>query len=337
MNRIVLSTTLALAAAAPLAVRAQDSTENLNRFSFGPTLGFNFKAEFNNNAPFLNNVNPGPAAGSANHTYNDGYVLVDSSGDAGGLTQNWGYQNASQYNPAGGGTMQFNAIQSGGSSSVTGNPQYGGELIYQRVLGSLPLESSGDWGLETGFGFTDLNLRNNLGGTAPVITDTYQLNGLIPPGPGYQGSFNVPGPLIGDTPTRTTASATVTGYQKLSGQLFTFRLGPFAEWNITPELSLAASAGVTLAPTTLDYDFSETYAIAGGGVYAANGHSSRTALLYGPYAGAMLRYDFNKCWGVYVGARFQNLNDLNISNGGSSARLDQGVTLYATVGVTWKF
>jgi hypothetical protein len=336
MNRIVLSTTLALAAAAPLAVRAQNSTENLNRFSFGPTFGINLKADFQNNTPFLNNVNPGPAAGGANHTYNDGYVLVDSSGDAGGLTQNWGYQNASQYNPAGTGTMQFNAIQSGGSSSSTDNPQYGGEFVYQRVIGPLP-SLSGDWGFEFGFGFTDLNLRSNLGGTVPVITDSYQLNGVIPPGPGYQGTFNGPGPLLGDTPTRSATSATVTGHQKLSGQLFSFRLGPFAEWNLTTNLSLAASVGITLAPAIVDYDFSETYAIAGGGVYAANDHSSETRLLYGPYAGAMLRYDFNKCWGVYFGARFQNLNDLNISNGGSSARLDQSATLYATAGVTWKF
>src|SRR5476651_2185607 len=126
MNRIVLSTTLAFAAAAPLAVRSQDSTENPNRFSFGPTFGINLKAEFNNNTPVLNNVNPGPASGGANHTYNDGYVLVDNSGDAGGLTTYWGYQNASQYNAAGSGSMQFHAIQPGGSSSVTGNPQYGG-------------------------------------------------------------------------------------------------------------------------------------------------------------------------------------------------------------------
>jgi len=337
MNRIVLSTTLALAAATPLAVRGQDSSDNLNRFSFGPTIGFNFKVEFYNSSPCLFNVNPGPPTGDANHNYDDGYVRVDSSGDAGGLTQNWGYQNASQYNAAGLGTMQFHAIEPGGSSSATSNPQYGGELIYQRVIGSLPLISSGDWGLETGFGFTDLDIRDNLGGTAPVITDTYQLNGVIPPGPGYQGTFNGPGPLLGDTPARSIGSASISGYQKLSGQLFTFRIGPFAEWNFTPQLSLAASVGVTLAPTTLDYDFSETYSVAGGGVYAAGGHSSKTALLYGPYAGAMLRYDFTKCWGVYVGARFQNLNDMNLSNDGSSARLDPGVTLYATVGATWKF
>jgi len=336
MNRIVLSTTLALAAVTPLVVRGEDSTENLNLFSFGPSFGINFKAEFNNGTPILNNVNPGPPAGGANHTYNDGYVLVDSSGDAGGLTTYWGYQNASQYNAAGSGSMQFHAVQPGGSSSATGNPQYGGELIYQRVISSLP-SMSGDWGLEFGFEFTDLDLHNNLGGTVPVTTDSYQLNGVIPPGAGYNGTFNGPGPLLGDTPTRTITSATVTGYQKLSGQLLSFRLGPFAEWNLTSKLSLAASVGLTLAPATVDYDFSETYAIAGGGIYAASGHSSETKLLYGPYAGAILRYDFNKCWGVYVGARFQNLTDLSQSTGGSSAQLDPGITFYGTVGVIWKF
>jgi hypothetical protein len=242
MNRIALSTALVFAATTPLVVRGDDSTENPNRFSFGPSFGINFKAEFNNNAPIFNNVNPGPATGGANHTYNDGYVLVDSSGDAGGLTTYWGYQNASQYNATGSGSMQFHAIQSGGSSSATGNPQYGGEVVYQRVIGSLP-SMSGDWGLEFGFGFTDLNLHNNLGGIVPVLTDSYQLNGVIPPGAGYNGTFNGPGSLLGDTPTRTITSASVSGYQKLSGQLFSFRLGPFAEWNLTSKLSLAPATG----------------------------------------------------------------------------------------------
>ena len=66
--------------------------------------------------------------------------------------------------------------------------------------------------------------------------------------------------------------------------------------------------GPTLAPATVDYDFSETAIVAGdGATITASGHSSKTKLLYGPYVGAMLRYDFNKCWGIYVGARFQNL------------------------------
>jgi hypothetical protein len=327
MNRIVLSTTLSLAAFTPFAMRGQDLPDNPNRFSFGPTFGMNFKADFNNNA------NPGPAAGDANHTYNNGYVLVDSSGDAGGLTTYWGYQNASQVV---GGAMKFTAFQSN-PSSVTGDPQYGGELIYQRVIGSLPF-LSGDWGFEAGFNFTELDLRENLNGTAYV--DSFPLNGVLPPGAGYNGTFSGPGALLGDTtlPAFTRAAAALTGYQKLSGQMFSLRLGPFAEWKLTHKLSLAASVGLTLAPTMVDYDFSETATLpGGGGAFATGGHSSKTKLLYGPYVGAMLRYDFNKHWGVYVGARFQNLTDLSQSIGGRTARLDPGATVYGTVGASWKF
>ena len=129
MNRIILSTTLVLAAT-PLVIHGEDSTDNNpNRFFFGPRFGMNFKADFQNKASYFGPVNPGPATGGANHTYNDGYVLVDSSGNAGGLTWNWGYQNSSQYNPAGAGSMQFHAIQSSSSSSTTDDPQYGGEFF----------------------------------------------------------------------------------------------------------------------------------------------------------------------------------------------------------------
>jgi hypothetical protein len=339
MNRIVLSTTLTLAAVTPFGVHGADyapaaltldlpkiSLKNLNRVSFGPSFGMNFKADFNN-------VNPGPAAGGAGHTYNDGYVLVDSSGPESGLTWNWGYKNASQ---VAGDNMQFHAIQSGGPSSTTGNPQYGAELIYQRVIGSLPA-LSGDWGFEAGFGFTELDLRENRSGTVPVTTDSFSLNGVLPPGAGYNGTFAGPGALLGDTPMRTTESATLTGYQKLSGQLFSIRLGPFVEWNFTHKLSLAASVGLTLAPTIVDYDFSETATLAGGGAFATSGHSSKTKLLYGPYVGAMLRYDFNEHWGIYVGARFQNLTDLKQSIGGRTARLDPAATFYGTVGASYRF
>ena len=334
MNRIIISTTLVLAAA-PFAVRGENSTDNNpNRFFFGPRFGMNFKADFQNNASYFGPVNPGPATGGANHTYNDGYVLVDSSGNAGGRTWNWGYQNSSQ---VAGDSMQFHAIQSSGSSSTTGDPQYGGELIYQRVIGHLPFLSSGCWGLEAGFGLTDINLKDNRSGTVPVITDTYALNGVLPPSAGYNGTFAGPGALLGDTPTRTLGAAAMTSNQKLSGQLFSLRLGPFAEWNITPELSLAASVGLTLAPAMIDYDFSETSSLSGGGTYAASGHSSKTKLLYGPYVGAMLRYDFNKKWGIYVGAQFQSLNDMELSSGTHTARLDQSATVYGTAGVCWKF
>jgi hypothetical protein len=171
MNRVVLSAAFAIAAT-PFAMHGADlienpnSPDNPNRFSFGPTFGINFKADFRNNASSASYA----TGGGTNYTYNDGYVLVGASTPVDNLTANWSYQYASQYSGSGTGTMQF--LRSGPSSSVTGNPQYGGEFIYQRVIGSLPA-LSGDWGLESGFGFTELDLRENLGGTANV--DSFQL------------------------------------------------------------------------------------------------------------------------------------------------------------------
>lgn len=340
MNRVVLSTTLALAAATPFALFGADIPENPNRLSLGARFGMNFKADFRNSA----SVNPGPAASGADHIYSDGYVLLDSSGNAGGLTWNWGYQNASQVV---GNTMQFNAIQSSspsgltGDNRVTGDPQSGVELIYQRVLGRFGAESKGRWGLEAAFGYTELDLSDSRSATGPVTvtTDSFPLNGVLPPSAGYNGSFQGPGALLGDTPTRTIASGTgtLTTHQKLSGQLYGIRLGPFAEWNLTSKLSLAASVGLTLAPASVEYDFSETSTVAGGGTSVASGHSSKTKLLYGAYASAMLRYDFSKHWGIFAGAQFQSLNSLEQSIGNHTARLDQDVTVYGVVGISCGF
>ena len=344
MNHILLSTTLTLAAAAPFALHGADlsdtDNDNLNRFSFGPRFGMNFKADFHLKAiPNAIPGNPGPATGGANHNYQDGYVLLDSSGNAGGLTWNWGYQNSSQVV---GDTMQFHATQYQGSalpanSGVTGDPQPGFELVYQRVLGHLPFMSSGLWGLEAGFGYTDIDLKDNWSGPglATVTTDAYQLNGVLPPGAGYNGTFQGPGTLLGDTPARTTASypTSQTSHQRLSGQLYTIRLGPFAEWKFTSSLSVAASVGLTLAPASIDYDFTETSVSSG----TTSGHSSKTGLLYGPYVGGTIRYDFTKHWGVYAGVQFQSLTSLEQSIGTHTARLDPGATVYGTLGLNWSF
>src|SRR5213075_1073202 len=113
-----------------------DFPEDHNRLSLGPRFGMNFKAAFGNSPA----ANPGLAAAGADHTYNDGYVLRDISGNAGGLTWNWGYQNSSQNPPPGTASMLFHAVQfntpsaAAASNKVTDEPQYGGELTYQRVM-----------------------------------------------------------------------------------------------------------------------------------------------------------------------------------------------------------
>ncbi len=335
MKRILLPAALTLAALTPLTLPAADAQENPNRLSLGPRFGLNFKANFNNSAAFKTpGVIPGLALGGTDHFYDDGYVRVDASGNFGGVTTFWGYQNASQVV---GGSMEFHAVQASSPTSANDNPQFGAELIYQRIFGSLPAALGGRWGMEAGFGYTQLDLRHKRTGFGPVLTDTYPLNGVLPPLAAYNGTFLGPGAVLGDTPVRTTTFAAQSGQHKLSGEMFSLRLGPFAEWSLTSQLSLAASVGLTLAPTSVDYDFSETDTLASGVAFTAAGRSSKSKLLYGPYVGGTLRYDFNAQWGMYLGAQFQSLNSLTQSVGSRTGRLDPGATVNATVGVTWKF
>jgi hypothetical protein len=329
MNRFSISVALSFAAAMPFTLHAADVPESANRFSLGARFGMNFKAAFHNSGA----ANPGPAIGGIDHNYDDGYVRVDSSGNAGGVTWNWGYQNAAQVV---GDTIQFHANRSGipsdpANHKITDDPQYGAELTYQRIIG--PFLSSGRWGLEAAFGWTDLDLRDNRSGFG--LTDTYQLNGILPPLPGYSGTFAGPGAVIGDTPTRTVTP--LNSRQKLSGQMFSLRVGPFAEWYILPQLSVSGSIGMSLVPACVDYDFSETMLLPTGATAVTSGRSSRSQLLYGPYASALVRYECGNGWGIYAGAQFQRLNNLDQSVGTRTARLDQSATLYGVVGLSWRF
>lgn len=307
---------------------------NLNRFSIGPQISFNYKADFQNSALYFNPVDPGPATGGANHIYDDGFVRVDGSGNFGGLTGYWGYDNASQVVGDG---MEFHSVQAGGPSSSDDDPQLGFEMVYQRILGDITTDSSGIWGLQAGFSYTDLDLQGRSRGSASVITDTYPLNGVLPPLAGYNGTFAGPGALLGDTPVRTLGSAAFFRDQQLNGDLFALRLGPFVEWSLTPKLSLSASAGLTVAPTKLDYDFSETATLVSGVGFSNSGHSSDTEVLYGAYLDARLRYEYSENWSVYVGAQFQSLESMRLSVGSRSAEFDPGSTFALSAGITWRF
>ena len=335
MNRILLSATLSLAAA-PLVLHAADSLDNPNRFSLGARFGLNFKGSFRKNAAPATAINPGPALGGADHTYDDGSVRTDSSGTASGLTWNWSYKNPSQVV---GDTMQFHASEPNPTFSpyhnkTTDDPQLGVELTYQRLIG--PLGQSVHWGFEVGFSYTELDLQgNNIGvGRLSHTTDTYQLmvascssRGVLPPGAGFNGTFVGPGPLLGDTPTRSVQNETLSSRERLSGQLFNARLGPFVELKLSTQWSLAGSIGFTLAPAFVDYEYNETTTRPGAATLVERGHSSKSDLLYGPYAAATLRCDFSPQWGVYLGAQYQHLNSLEQSVAGRTARLEQDATI----------
>src|SRR5580692_989632 len=74
-----------------------DTDRPTQRFGLSYRAGFNITADFRNLGGFPASSSPGPATGGGiDRIYDDGYVRVDSSGNAGGQTWFWGYKNASQ-------------------------------------------------------------------------------------------------------------------------------------------------------------------------------------------------------------------------------------------------
>jgi hypothetical protein len=309
---------------------------NPNWFSVGPQFGLNINARFNH----LGNVGsavPGPATGGgANRTYADGFVKVDSSGNAGGKTWNWGYQNAGQ--------VQGNSLVMHSSSSVNGSvdqtddPQAGFDLAYGRRLGTV---LGGQWGVQAAFDFTAISIHDNhpLTGTGTTISDAYSLGGVTAPQVPYTGSFNGPGALLGDSPTRTTASETVTitGSRTLDAQVYALRLGPYFEFPFGKHWSGRLGGGLALGVANTKYSYNETISFGGGQTVNNAGSSEGTSFQAGGYLEGKLLYAVTPCTSLFAGAQFENLGTFSRNAGNEQAQLDMSSTVYVLFGVQFNF
>jgi hypothetical protein len=212
-------------------------------------------------------------------------------------------------------------------------------LSYQRVFGTFFL--GGRWGFEGAVSYTDLDLRDRrtASGSMTHVVDIYEFEGIALPLAPYNGSFQGPGPMLRDTPARLTdtEAAITTSQQELSGYAVGIRVGPFVEWNLTKRLGVALSAGLAFAGTGVDYDFSETTTLQSGRTIAARGSSHKNDLLYGHYVSGAVHYDFTEHWGLYGGAQFQQLNELEQTVAGRTATLEQDATVFGVAGVSWRF
>jgi hypothetical protein len=312
-----------------------------NRFGASARLSLNISAKFRNLGGFSTASNPGPATGGGlDRFYDDGFVRVDSTGNKGGLTWFWGYENASQL--PGNDTVEMHTA-SGPARAVVrqeDDPQLGFELSYGRRLGQAGRMK---WGLETAFGFTDLSIRNNqtLVGAATILSDAYPLGGIIPPLPPYSGSFNGPGPLIGDSPGRTLQSAPsgalIIGQRKLQANLYTLRLGPYIEVPIWKRLGAEFGGGLSLGGVNSEFSFSENVSLRNIGSVSRVGRDSRGDFLIGGYVGGQLIYEVNDRLDVFSGIQFQHLGSFKQHAAGKQAELDLGQSIFLTVGLRFAF
>jgi len=318
-------------------------TDSTNRVSLSVRFGLNISAKFKGVGGSLN-----PSM-NGHGRYDDGYVLNDVSGNAGGQTWNWGYDNASQL--TGNNGVAFNrttAVPTGGSAGNADNAAShpGFELAYDRQLGAC----NGDWhnmryGIEGAFNCLPISLHDDSTYAANVSqrTDVYGYTpGTTPPSNPYQGSKNGPGFVISDTPSSSSIapamSAMVSVSDNFYANLWGFRLGPYLEFPFGEQQQFTVSVSGGLAVGLLDASENWTQTVAiGGGSSTTRGGGTDFEALWGGYASLNADYQFNKYWGVIGGVQYQNLGKYNHSFDGRQVSLDLSKSIFLLAGVSFNF
>jgi hypothetical protein len=337
--------------AAGLPIHAADleepSTNHLNHLTVSARLGFNISANFKGFSTLPLFASSRVTSHGDRYNYDDGYVLSDISGNAGGQTWYWGYDDSSSQR-SGNTVLLGRSTVSGGSASqsLDSDPSLGAELVYRRQLGATDRFT---YGLEAAANFQDLSFSGNFSDSASVSrrTDAYPFTpGTQPPmatpAAPYQGSFTGPGFVIGDKPVSSTSAlisndATVSGHRRLDADLWGFRLGPYLELPLSERVNVSLSAGAALGLLDSDVSWTQTVSIPGGatGTTAGSGHDFDA--LFGGYVAANVSWRFSERWSLVGGAQFQALTDYEHSFAGQNVGVTLSSSFFLTLGIGYEF
>jgi len=329
-----------------------------NRLTASLRFGLNISARFKGSVGVLPPGSRTTPNGDP-YNYDDGYVLTDVSGNEGGLTWYWGYDNSATY-PAGqisdgvafpANTILFSRSAPSGSFSspaMEDDPHPGLEVTYDHHLGTT---HGFNYGIEAAVNFMSISLRDSrsFSGTTTRTTDAYAYTpGTTPPaaspGDPYQGSYDGFGFLLGSTPVPGASTTTIvpggytaSGSRKLDADLWGMRLGPYLDAPLGTNWSLWVSGGLAVGLLSADAAWSESISLPGPVTLASFGRGSDSDLLWGWYVSANLSYDINERWSAAVGVQFQDLGKYNHDFGGRTVELDLSSSIFITIGVSYRF
>ena len=292
-----------------------------NRFGLSYQMGFNAPVSFH--TPVSVTSLPGYRAPSpARYTpdgdlynYDNGYVLVDSSGNAMGYTRYWGYDNASQVS---GNTI---AMQKSSSAETMSSPEdhydtpmSGFEITYNREL-----IHKDTWrgGLEAAFGYTYMSVQGGGTDSASVtrVKDIYTLPQgvyVVPSAP-YTGSKSLPGPVIFASPSSSTTDITadsITG-RDFSADLYNFRLGPYVEIPLSKRIAFSLSGGFALMYVNSEFSYNETVTIPGLGSGEQQPSGFGNGWLAGGYVAGTFSVALTDAWSLVAGAQFEDVGRIH--------------------------
>lgn len=338
MKRSVVAALILAAGLAPLVLVAEEESGFTSRLSLSPRIGFNISARFEGvGAGGGSRVTPD----GDGYNYDDGYVLTDISGNAGGQTWYWGYDDSTAQ--ISGNTILLSRSTTSGdipSPSQNADPAAGAELVYRLQLGS---HGRLHHGLEAGAAYQNVHVTAAGSSTVTLttVTDAYPFSpGSTPPGATpsmpYQGTYQGPGFLIGDIPssssTVTIPDVAFSTENELSSGLWGFRIGPFLDYALTRRVSVALSAGVAAGLLDASVTWSDA-----AGTRSYSGSGSDLGILMGFYGGATASWQFARRWALSAGFQYQNLGTYEHDFGGRTLQLELNNAFFASIGVGWSF
>ena len=316
-----------------------ESGDWTRHFRLGGLAGLNIGASFHEAGAFNLSGN-----NLANGIYDDGYVRMDQTGNAGGYTSYWGYNNASQYNAAAQ-TITLHSAASyttAGSANVDGGIFPGFDLAYG--------DNYWYWkharvGWELGFGLLPVSISDHQPLAAAINQTAYTFNtgGILVPGAPYQGGPSGQGPLLATTPSGSAvgslASGTVTGSRSLEVMIYTLRLGALFYWDLTDRLGMSLGGGPAVGIVSGEYRYNETI-VTGAGSTANSGNFGATDITFGGYVSGTLLYhvqDAGRNADIFLGIQYMPLGEANFNHGGRSGQLNLDGQLYISAGISWPF
>lgn len=341
---LLLATAASSSQDQPAYLERPEPLDSTNRITGSIRFGLNITGKFLNPGGSLN---PHSHAGKGGRNYDDGYVLTDSSGNAGGQTWNWGYDKAGQVNASQANSIDMHRVTAPGlpGENSADTPSIGAEVTYDYQLGVKEDWHQLRYGVEFAVNYMpfDFSTGGNYNTSISTRTDTYAYTpGTTPPGAPYGGSFGGPGFVLGSTPvdsiTTLVPGALVRVKENFDANLWGFRLGPYIEDPLTEKLAIHLSGGLAAGIVNANASWSETVTLpGGGGSTTTSGSGSDTSVLWGYYLGLDATYQFNEHWGVDVGVQFQDLGTYSHNFGGRTAQLDLSQSLFVQAGVSYSF
>lgn len=328
-----------------------DSTDSL---SLSMRFGLNMSGKFLGGGGVTGSYDNGARTPNGDpYNFDNGYVLKDVSGNAGGQTVYYGFDHASQVTtpPIGQQSLALNKTTSSGENDSLYDPRIGAELTYNHQLGVKEDWHHLRYGIEVAANYTPLAFHDTVGG------NTTQYNYLFAPGvsapvptPGtsFQGNYYGSGPngnsyaLLdvppnGKLPAGTLISSFIE-QQDFKADLWGFRLGPYLEMPLTRKLSVHVSGGFAVGLLDGSASWTETSTPSGGGTpTTTSGGGQNVAPLYGEYGRLDFAWQLDKHWGAEVGAQLQNLGVYSHDFGGRTVELDLSHSIFIEAGITYRF